>query len=124
MYFRCSVHFIHVAGSRMIAQGSDGLSQGDLYKGVMSSKSLHSFIPPAESALDRSPALWPWIQGWSSELEADVKFIGAKDWFERGHEILGGSTNVDGIWTPSYHPATCVWAPPPSATRIATEELQ
>ena len=72
MRFRCSVHFIHISGSRMTAQGSDGLSWRDLYKGVMSSKSLLSFIPLANSALDCSPALRPWIQGWSSDLEADV----------------------------------------------------
>ena len=30
MKYRCIVHFIHVAGTRMIEQGSDGLSRGDM----------------------------------------------------------------------------------------------
>ena len=30
MCFRCSIHFIHVAGLRMIVQGSDGLS-GEIF---------------------------------------------------------------------------------------------
>ena len=124
MRFRCSVHFIHVAGSRMIAQGSDGLSRGDLYEGVMSGKSLLSFIPLAESAVERSPALLPWVQGWASSLEADVEFLDPEGWFERGHDMSGGVKNVDGIWIPSYRPGTFVWTPPPAAARIATEELR
>ena len=124
MQFRCSVHFIHVAGSRMISQGSDGLSRGDLYEGVMSGKSLLSFIPLADSVLDRSSALQPWIQGWASELKADVEFLTPEGWFERGHDIAGGDSNVDGVWIPSYRPASFVWSPPPAAARIATEELR
>ena len=106
MRFRCSVHFIHIAGSRMIAQGSDGLSRGDLYEGVMGGKSLLSFIPLAESAMDRSPLLKPWIQGWAASLDSDVKFLTPEGWYERGHDIQGGTVNVDGIWIPTYRAAS------------------
>ena len=32
--FLCSVNIIHVAGTRMIQQGTDGLSRGDMLEGV------------------------------------------------------------------------------------------
>jgi len=39
------VHVIWVAGKRMIVQGADGLSHGDLTNGVMSSKPMLDFAP-------------------------------------------------------------------------------
>ena len=123
MRFRCSVHFVHVNGSRMIAQGSDGLSRGDLYEGVMGGKSMLSFIPLAESAMDRSPLLEPWIRGWASSLDQDLEFLTPEGWYERGHDIHGGTVNVDGIWIPTYCSASFVWSPPPATARIGTEEL-
>ena len=32
------IHFVHVAGTRMIEQGADGLSRGNLTEGVMAGK--------------------------------------------------------------------------------------
>ena len=37
------LHLIHVAGTRMIDQGSDGLSRGLLYGGVMMGKNMSVF---------------------------------------------------------------------------------
>ena len=39
------VHVCHVAGTRMIAQGTDGVSRGDMGEGIMSGESMTSFIP-------------------------------------------------------------------------------
>jgi hypothetical protein len=46
------LHVIHCAGTRMIAQGMDGLSWGDLLKGVMKGDDFLSFIPLHQSALE------------------------------------------------------------------------
>jgi hypothetical protein len=52
-------HMVHVAGTRMIAQGSEGISQGCLSEGVMSGKAMLSYIPLHLSALDRPPICRP-----------------------------------------------------------------
>ena len=46
------LHIIHVTGTRMIAQGTDGLSRGDLLKGVMKGIDFLSYVPIHLSALD------------------------------------------------------------------------
>jgi hypothetical protein len=38
------IHLIWVAGTRMIAQGTDGTSQGDLSNRVMSGKAMLDFV--------------------------------------------------------------------------------
>jgi len=38
-------HLIHVAGTRMTAQGTDGLSRGSLSEGIMRGSSMLSFVP-------------------------------------------------------------------------------
>ena len=124
MRFRCSVQFIHVAGTRMIKQGSDGLSRGDLYEGVMSGKPMLYYIPLADSALDRAPRLLPWIQSWFAGFGSDLEVLDKEGWFERGHDIVGGTVNSDGVWLPRYQAGTFVWAPPPAAARIVAEELR
>jgi hypothetical protein len=47
----------HVAGTRMIAEGGDGVSRGFLNEGVMAGEDILSFIPFHLSAVDRSPSL-------------------------------------------------------------------
>jgi hypothetical protein len=51
----------HVAGSRMISQGTDGLSRGCFPEGIMTSTSMLSYIPLHMSALLRQPSLLPWL---------------------------------------------------------------
>ena len=51
------LHAIHCAGTRMVAQGTDGLSRGDLLEGVMKGDDFLSFVPLHQSALARSPGL-------------------------------------------------------------------
>jgi len=56
---------IHVAGTRMISQGTDGLSRGCLIEGVMTGTPMLDFIPLHLSALDRQPTLLHWIRDWT-----------------------------------------------------------
>jgi hypothetical protein len=39
------IHMVHVPGTRMISQGTDGLSWGDLTEGVMAGKPMLQYIP-------------------------------------------------------------------------------
>jgi hypothetical protein len=51
------IHLVHIPGTRMIAQGTDGLSRGDTSEGVMSGRSILEFVPLHLSALSRQPVL-------------------------------------------------------------------
>ena len=119
----CKIHVIHVAGTRMIAQGSDGLSRGNLAEGVMRGESMKDFVPINQDAFMRSPKLKEWINGWTG---GQCTFLDAAGWFTTGHE-LGDELweeNPDGFRIPTTQPGTFVWSPPPIAGGIAMEELR
>ncbi len=44
MEYDVTLHVVHVAGSRMIAQGTDGLSWGIFLEGVMREEDMLSFV--------------------------------------------------------------------------------
>ena len=69
MCCRARMHVIHVAGTRMMAQGTDGLSRGCLLEGVMQGTSILSFIPLHQTALERSPNLLMWLQEAHSKAD-------------------------------------------------------
>ncbi len=46
-----------VSGKRMIKEGTDGVSRGQLRKGVTTGESMFSFIPLNEDPLDQTPKL-------------------------------------------------------------------
>jgi hypothetical protein len=46
------LHVVHIAGARMICQGTDGLSRGDFGAGVMTGASMLCFVPLHLSAMD------------------------------------------------------------------------
>jgi hypothetical protein len=52
---QCLLHLVHVAGTRMISQGLDSLSRGNLTEGVMRGQSMMSYVPLGKSALTREP---------------------------------------------------------------------
>ena len=118
------LHFVHVSGTRMITQGSDGLSRGNLSEGVMRGEEMSSFIPLHLSALARSKELKIWITSWFSSLDRPLEFLEPIDWYERGHDIKGSTTNCDGQWLPEYLAGCYIWSPPPAAAAIVLEELR
>jgi hypothetical protein len=58
------LHVVHVSGSRMIQQGTDGLSRGDVTEGVMQHIPMLSYIPLHLHCIQRSPQLLSWVQSW------------------------------------------------------------
>jgi hypothetical protein len=80
------IHIFYVAGTRMIAQGTDGVSRGFLGEGIMSGELMLSFIPIHLSATDRSPSLLQWITDWTDPSIIHLKPI---DWFDVGHDFDG-----------------------------------
>ena len=75
------LHVVHVSGKRMIAQGTDGLSRGDKGTGSMAGRSVASFLPLGENALDRSPALKEWAKDVLEGLPG-VQFLSPEGWFD------------------------------------------
>lgn len=98
------LHVIHVAGTRMISQGADGLSRGDTSEGVMRGVPMLSFVPLHLSVLDRSPSLSNWVKSWW--VDAPLLFTQPMDWYT--------SVHAQGNF---------LWAPPPAAAEAAIEQL-
>jgi hypothetical protein len=119
--FKCNIVVTHASGKRMMAQGTDGVSRGHLKEGVSTGEAMMSFIPLHLTAFQRSSTLKEWIQSW---LGRQAEFLSPDDWFERGHDVSGGSKDSKGFWRPKTCPGTFVWSPPPAAASVALEELR
>jgi len=91
----CCVNIIHIAGSRMISQGTDGLSRGDANEGVMTGRSMLEFVPLHRTCLARSPLLKPQIQlclqPYADMLGQKISFLSEMDWFWKGHDLGQGN---------------------------------
>ena len=120
-----SIHLTvcHVAGSRMIAEGGDGVSRGLLNEGVMSGESILSFIPLHLSAIDRCTHLLPWIYSWVGEK---LEVLTPKDWYQLGHDIRGWADPKNGepFSRPLLRKGVFGWFPPPSCADVALEQLR
>jgi hypothetical protein len=55
MNYGLVLHLIHVAGTRMKDQGTDGLSRGDLLEGVMKGNVFLGYIPISSLCLYSIP---------------------------------------------------------------------
>ena len=117
------IHIFHVAGTRMIAQGTDGVSRGYLGQGVMAGETMVAHIPIHITATERSPNLVPWIRSWCGE---DANLLDENGWFESGHGIEGWVMGSDGFERPtlSNERRTYVWAPPRIAAEVAIAEMR
>jgi hypothetical protein len=102
------IHLIHVAGTRMIWSGVDGLSRGDHNAGVMTGESMLSFVPLAKSASERSDDLLSWVHSWAGDAggRQKVSVVPPTEWC--GEHPDGG---------------TYIWLPPPAAASTAFEWL-
>jgi hypothetical protein len=113
---------LHVAGSQMIAQGTDGLSRGDVTEGVLSGQAMLSFIPLHMSAIERHPPILEWIRDWTEQ--ASLEPLTPAGWFTDGHGYNGGTFDSRGMWIPTDTPSSWIlWSPPPVAADIAIDEL-
>jgi hypothetical protein len=121
---RCGfkLHIFHVAGTRMIAQGTDGVSRGFLALGVMAGEAMSSFIPIHRTAQERSVAFVEWIKQWTG---SDSVVLDPMGWFSTGHDIDGWLTCPDGFDRPELcEGRTYIWVPPPFAADVALGELR
>jgi hypothetical protein len=118
------IHIFHVAGTRMIAQGTDGVSRGCLAQGVMAGEAMSAHVPIFLSAFDRSNTsnLLEWMKGWCGRESILLNEMG---WFTTGHDIDCWVHFEDGFDRPSLTEGrTYIWAPPPIAAEVALAELR
>ena len=98
------IHVVYVAGKRMIAQGTDGLSRGDKSTGLMQRVSMEAFVPLHLSALERLEELRSWLTAAAKGL--DSIFLEPNDWFTKGQGQ-----------------GTFIWHPAPTAANVVVEQL-
>jgi hypothetical protein len=116
------LHLIHVAGTRMIAQGTDAISRGQLSEGICFDPSLPSFVPLHLSAHARSNTLISWVQTWVPD--PDLRPLTPEEWYTRGHGWITGHYSDERVWVPTELPDKWhLWMPPPAAARAAVDEL-
>jgi hypothetical protein len=58
------LHAIHIMGTWMIAEGTNGLSRGYLTMGVMLGVNILSFVPLHLDSITCEPTLHDWVLSW------------------------------------------------------------
>jgi hypothetical protein len=102
------LNIFHVAGTRMIEIGVDGLSRGEKHIGALLG-TPQSAAPLHLSPLERAPLLRAWLEGWIGE---EFRVAEPIDWFHAAQHT--GQDGASGVW---------VWDLPPGAALAALEEL-
>ena len=59
-----TLHVYHIAGTRMIESGVDGLSRGDKSEGIAKGMGVLNFVPIHLDPAERSPAILDWVEEW------------------------------------------------------------
>jgi hypothetical protein len=88
------IHMIWVAGTRMIKQGTDGLSRGDLFSGVLARRDFLDFTPINKGALEQSPGLEEWIRETFPRIKA-WNILSKEGWYDEGFK------DGNHIWAPA-----------------------
>jgi hypothetical protein len=123
--FDFTLYILHVAGMRMIAQGTEELLQGVLLEGVLAGYSMLSFIDIAWGALDCQPGLVHYVHDCVNQaLNQRMIILEIGGCFDRGHGILGGPNDQHGLWIPNHteNGRVYLWTPPPVIADVALEE--
>jgi hypothetical protein len=119
-----TLHVVHVAGTRMIAQGTDGLSRGIFLEGVVRGEDMLSFVDLSRTATERHPGVLDFVKSWVTPILGDCTVLVPKEWFREGHGIVGGKKDSTGLWIPQHagNGKVYVWTPPPVIADVALEE--
>ena len=96
---------VWVAGTRMIEQGTDGLSRGDLMTGVMAGSDMLLYVPLNKTVEERQSGVVDWITNKATTLSF-WKTLSAQDWFDQ-----------------AFEQGNFVWIPPPAIADVAVDQL-
>ena len=84
MKYGFKLYVIHIAGTQMIEQGIDGLSQGAVKVQGLNLKTLKEYAPINLNALERSDTLMSQIKSW---IAKDHFLLSLKYWYLEAHDI-------------------------------------
>ena len=120
MQYEFKAYIIHVSGTRMIKQGIDGVSRGDVKQALLINRPLRDLIPIDESALERWSGLKDWLKSW---LGNSAVFLQPDQWFVEGHDIrfVNSSSYPRKM---HFESGVYVWSPPPVIADVALEQLR
>ena len=121
LHHNFKLYITHVAGKRMIAQGTDGFSRGQFGDGCGLGETILKFCPWGISALDRYP---PTKSCLLSIVGPDTVCLKPEGWLVEGHDIFGGHRDSKGFWRTISKPKKFLWTPPPAAADVALEQLR
>ena len=99
------IHLVHISGRMMIDSGFDGLSRGDITKGVMRGKDILLFVPLNLGAHERSPAVVDWVKFWWTGKHR-LHHMSPDDWYAK-----------------ALDKGNYLWTPPPAADDAVVEQL-
>ena len=97
-----TLHVVHVAGTRMIAQGTDGLSRGIFLEGVVRGEDMLSFVDLSCTAIERHPGVLEFVRSWVAPILGDSTVLLPEEWFREGHGIVGSTKDSTGLWIPQH----------------------
>jgi hypothetical protein len=90
---RLFINLVWVAGTRMIEQGTDGLSTGNLSNGILAGGKFLDYVPLNKGAMELAPKLEGWL-GTSFPRKGGWSVLDKEGWFEKGY------TDGNHIWSP------------------------
>jgi hypothetical protein len=102
--FQCWL--VHIAGTRMIQEGMDGGSRGEIHLDSLLNSSKYR-VPLGDWVCDRSKSLVHWLTSWLGE---EYKICEPEDWFHSGTQTMEfEEPQVSRTW---------VWDPPPFSSSL------
>ena len=124
LFHGVKIHLIHVSGKRMISQGTDGISRGNLLEGVMTGKDMLSFVPIGQSACERSVSMLNWLRVWLSKR--NIVPLTPYEWTTKGQGLSDKVwKNTDGVsFSVKGEDDTFIWSPAPCIDDVAVEYLR
>jgi hypothetical protein len=124
MKYGFSLHVVHVAGTRMFAQGTDGLSRGIMLEGIVHGNDMLSYVNLSKTAIEQHQGVLDYVKSWLDSSVGSSKLSSPEEWFREGHGIIGGEKGSSGMWIPRHaeNKKAYIWAPPPIIADVALEE--
>jgi hypothetical protein len=86
MQFDFILYVVWIAGTRMIQQGTYGLSRGEENSLATCGMAVGGMVPLHLSATARSDMLEDWIRGWSN-TGRKLEVLEPRGWFTSGHRL-------------------------------------
>jgi hypothetical protein len=79
MKYGFSLHVVHVAGTRIITQGTDGLPRGLMLEGVVQGKDMLSFVDLSKTTIEQHQGVLDFVKTWLDSSMGSSKLLSTKE---------------------------------------------